>query len=138
MHWLRCYASMLSLYSQTSLARNASRPQRLRPLSNPLVFKVSSACRSAQLSTTVADMSAAVRKNRYVVLPVDFEEAWKVSCLAVFVPLARRLYEAQIFLFLLFSSKTSNVRTRLWISVCAIPWKALSCSHYLLISPPDR
>jgi 26S proteasome regulatory subunit T3 len=27
--------------------------------------------------------SVAVRKNRYVILPVDFEEAWKVCCLAV-------------------------------------------------------
>lgn len=26
----------------------------------------------------------AVRKNRYVILPVDFEEAWKVSCLYLF------------------------------------------------------
>ena len=26
---------------------------------------------------------AAVRKNRYVILPVDFEEAWKVCCLPV-------------------------------------------------------
>jgi 26S proteasome regulatory subunit T3 len=24
----------------------------------------------------------AVRKNRYVILPIDFEEAWKVRCLA--------------------------------------------------------
>jgi len=24
-------------------------------------------------------MDIAVRKNRYVILPVDFEEAWKVS-----------------------------------------------------------
>lgn len=28
-------------------------------------------------------MSLAVRKNRYVILPVDFEEAWKVRCLVV-------------------------------------------------------
>ena len=27
---------------------------------------------------------SAVRKNRYVILPVDFEEAWKVSCLDLF------------------------------------------------------
>lgn len=26
----------------------------------------------------------AVRKNRYVILPIDFEEAWKVSCLVMF------------------------------------------------------
>lgn len=26
---------------------------------------------------------AAVRKNRYVILPVDFEEAWKVCCLVI-------------------------------------------------------
>ena len=29
-------------------------------------------------------MTLAVRKNRYVILPVDFEEAWKVSYLVVF------------------------------------------------------
>ena len=26
----------------------------------------------------------AVRKNRYVILPIDFEEAWKVCCLVLF------------------------------------------------------
>lgn len=35
----------------------------------------------------------AVRKNRYVVLPVDFEEAWKVCCLAQFGSPASRLYK---------------------------------------------
>lgn len=29
----------------------------------------------------IALCPTAVRKNRYVILPVDFEEAWKVSCL---------------------------------------------------------
>lgn len=28
------------------------------------------------------NLYVAVRKNRYVILPVDFEEAWKVSCLS--------------------------------------------------------
>jgi 26S proteasome regulatory subunit T3 len=30
-----------------------------------------------------------VRKNRYVILPVDFEEAWKVGCLALFATCER-------------------------------------------------
>lgn len=28
---------------------------------------------------TRAQRSTAVRKNRYVILPIDFEDAWKVS-----------------------------------------------------------
>jgi hypothetical protein len=31
---------------------------------------------------------AAVRKNRYVILPVDFEEAWKVSMVVLGISLA--------------------------------------------------
>ena len=33
----------------------------------------------------------AVRKNRYVILPVDFEEAWKVSCLCLVWPQLKNL-----------------------------------------------
>ena len=31
----------------------------------------------------------AVRKNRYVILPVDFEEAWKVSIVCLYLALMR-------------------------------------------------
>lgn len=30
------------------------------------------------------NLHAAVRKNRYVILPIDFEEAWKVRYLSLF------------------------------------------------------
>lgn len=60
--------------------------------------------------------SLAVRKNRYIVLPSDFEEAWKVSCLLLFVGVRRRL---QILTFSSFSSasKTLSGMTTSWISV---------------------
>ena len=32
---------------------------------------------------TCVNLNVAVRKNRYVILPVDFEEAWKVGCLVM-------------------------------------------------------
>jgi hypothetical protein len=40
----------------------------------------------------------AVRKNRYVILPVDFEEAWKVchSFLAISVSLLNALFESKL------------------------------------------
>lgn len=33
---------------------------------------------------TYVHILAAVRKNRYIILPIDFEEAWKVSSLLLF------------------------------------------------------
>ena len=51
---------------------------------------------------------AAVRKNRYVILPIDFEDAWKV-CLSLF-----GLHHVDgIFVGSLLNSKRSNGRTRL-------------------------
>ena len=41
---------------------------------------------------------SAVRKNRYVILPVDFEEAWKVSCLELFALSHVILIKTQLFL----------------------------------------
>lgn len=58
------------------------RQPKLLPLSKPLGSKV--CIKSLALFQQVVKMgSAAVRKNRYVILPVDFEEAWKVRYLAV-------------------------------------------------------
>ena len=51
---------------------------------------------------------AAVRKNRYVILPVDFEEAWKVRCLFLFGAHHRRLYKSLTRLF--FSSLQQTVK----------------------------
>lgn len=62
-------------------------------------------------------MVPAVRKNRYIVLPVDFEEAWKVCCLVIFGSLSA-VYTPTHFSLPLSSSKTSNVPTRPWTSVC--------------------
>jgi hypothetical protein len=41
---------------------------------------------------------SAVRKNRYVILPVDFEEAWKVSCLELFATSHVIFIKTQLFL----------------------------------------
>lgn len=76
---------------------------------------------------------AAVRKNRYVILPVDFEEAWKVSCLAM---LGKSIITIQIifnfvvdvFFFYLFPhhSKRSRGRTKPTNSV------RFTCASFLL------
>jgi 26S proteasome regulatory subunit T3 len=57
-----------------------SRPDRLSSA------EIASICQAAGLQGKLAVArelppadSLAVRKNRYVILPVDFEEAWKVS-----------------------------------------------------------
>ena len=39
-----------------------------------------------------------MRKNRYVILPVDFEEAWKVSCLELFALSHVIFMKTQLFL----------------------------------------
>ena len=74
-----------------SLVPIVSQQRRLLPLCRRLVYKVS----SYKLSNirAVSDYSLAVRKNRYVILPVDFEEAWKVRCLVLFGQLASRLFQ---------------------------------------------
>lgn len=60
------------------------RPPRLLPSFRRQVSKVR-APYCLEYDQIVSEFYAiAVRKNRYVVLPVDFEEAWKVRCLVVF------------------------------------------------------
>lgn len=54
----------------------------------------------ALISVFETDMFEAVRKNRYVILPVDFEEAWKVGCLvllAIWLPENRNLKISFLF-----------------------------------------
>lgn len=68
----------INLYMRSDV----SRPDRLSSA------EIASICQAAGLqgyfvaSTVISQAhisSPAVRKNRYVILPVDFEEAWKVS-----------------------------------------------------------
>lgn len=61
----------------------------------------------------------AVRKNRYIILPVDFEEAWKVCCLALFGAHHREGYKSltRLFSFPPPSSKQSRGPTILSNSV---------------------
>ena len=77
---------VLNHFVQTSLDRIGSPQQRLLPLYRRQVYKV------RQLGIAEPDhdaySSTAVRKNRYVILPIDFEEAWKVC-----VSLILRLYQ---------------------------------------------
>ena len=60
------------------------------------------------------NVHAAVRKNRYVILPVDFEEAWKV-CYLFIVWLSRTT--AKFAPFFSSTSKRSNEQTTLTNSV---------------------
>jgi len=68
------------LQRQQADETDISRPDRLSSA------EIASICQAAGLQGKLvvairvlpADF-AAVRKNRYVILPVDFEEAWKVS-----------------------------------------------------------
>ena len=63
-----------------------------------------------------------MRKNRYVVLPIDFEEAWKVRCLLIFGAEPRRLFKSISFFSLLpLCSKLSSAATRLTNSVSCYP-----------------
>lgn len=57
---------------------------------------------------------AAVRKNRYVILPVDFEEAWKVCCLFLVWP---SHMTPKFTPFFSSTSKRSNEQTTLTNSV---------------------
>jgi hypothetical protein len=63
------------------LGRIAYHQQKLPPLFKQLVYKVSSVLILHRFG--IHRLPLAVRKNRYVILPVDFEEAWKVCCLAL-------------------------------------------------------
>jgi hypothetical protein len=69
----------------------------------------------------------AVRKNRYVILPVDFEEAWKVCCLSI-VWLSHMT--AKFAPFFSSTSKRSNEQTTLTNSVRTTK---LFCVHRSLI-----
>lgn len=70
---------------QTSLVPIASQQRKLLPLCKQLVYKVSP--QKLNRFRAISECLLAVRKNRYVILPVDFEEAWKVRCLVLFVPI---------------------------------------------------
>jgi len=70
----------LELHRQQADETDISRPDRLSSA------EIASICQAAglqgKLSAAIRVLpadSVAVRKNRYVILPVDFEEAWKVS-----------------------------------------------------------
>jgi len=54
-------------------------------------------------------MFEAVRKNRYVILPVDFEEAWKVGCLVL---LALAAWEEKLKNFLSFPTTANSQAVR--------------------------
>jgi len=71
----------------------------------------------------LAERCTAVRKNRYVILPVDFEEAWKVCCLLVFGWL-----KSSRLIFLPFSSKLSRGPTRPTNSVSFLSYGSPSFS----------
>ena len=75
---------MPDIIIQTSRGQTDYRPQKLLQSCKPLVSKVCEALVKAEILFNTT--SSAVRKNRYVILPADFEEAWKVRCLAVFGP----------------------------------------------------
>lgn len=61
--------SKMNLSPDVDLEDLVSRPDRLSSA------EIASICQAAGLQ--------AVRKNRYVILPIDFEEAWKVSIMSV-------------------------------------------------------
>lgn len=76
--------------------------------------------------------SLAVRKNRYVILPIDFEEAWKVSCLFGLI-----VVHPNIFLSLALASKRSRGQMKLTSSVRAAAHLHLLCL-ILSLSTLDR
>lgn len=63
-------------------------PQILRPSYRAQDSKVRDFPRFSLVCSGVRGSKplAAVRKNRYVILPVDFEESWKVRCLYQLAP----------------------------------------------------
>lgn len=68
----------------------------------------------------VSGFVPAVRKNRYVILPVDFEEAWKVSCLALPSSYPHTTKQLVHFFFTP-TSKASSGRTTHTSSVSSLP-----------------
>ena len=77
------YSEVLAL-----LGHQFSRP-KMRQLCKVQDCKVSLLSCGARINLMLFTSFKAVRKNRYVVLPVDFEEAWKVSYLSLFGVLSR-------------------------------------------------
>lgn len=75
------------------------------------------------------NLYAAVRKNRYIILPVDFEEAWKV-CYLSFVWSSHMTCKFTPEISFSSTSKRSNGQTTLTNSVRTIN---LFCVHPLLI-----
>lgn len=67
---------------------------------------------------------SAVRKNRYVILPVDFEEAWKVSCLDLFAI-------SHVLTFFSHHSKQSNGQTK---HTSSVSLKSLESSYLTIVT----
>ena len=71
--------SNMNLSPEVDLEDYVSRPDKLSSA------QIASVCQAAGLqgkhndysTLACADQAIAVRKNRYVILPIDFEEAWK-------------------------------------------------------------
>ena len=70
---------LMTIIAQTYLDRTVSALPRSLPSVRPRVCKVRRIDRWSLSHMLTAACPTAVRKNRYVILPVDFEEAWKVS-----------------------------------------------------------
>ncbi|KAI0093883.1 26S proteasome subunit P45 [Irpex rosettiformis] len=90
--------SKMNLGPDVDLEDYVSRPDRLS---------------SAEIAAIVqAAGLQAVRKNRYVILPVDFEEAWKVSiCSCLFYQYARYKMLTRVAFSLLFSQQSREQTT---------------------------
>ena len=108
----RLYETMRPCFFYSRLtshrALDVSRPDRLSSA------EISSVVQAAGLQGTPWKFFAihiyllkftAVRKNRYVILPIDFEEAWKVSCFLFF-------FWFKVTTVTLFTSKLSRETTR--------------------------
>lgn len=109
--WLFMLHILIGGPRQMFLGRIVYHQLRLPPLFKRLVCKVSSVLLFQTFS--IYGLSLAVRKNRYVILPVDFEEAWKVCCLALLaISLALQNLKKLNLSFFPINSKQSRGRTR--------------------------
>ncbi len=69
-------------YLTPIICSDVSRPDRLSSAEISSVVQAAGLQGTLQTFSNINDnrqKSTAVRKNRYVILPIDFEEAWKVS-----------------------------------------------------------
>jgi 26S proteasome regulatory subunit T3 len=107
--------SPLTLLLQTCQDLIDCHLQRSHRLSKVLASKVRLPCIFFP-SMPHSTFHPAVRKNRYVILPVDFEEAWKVSLVWLCLESTRQHIENFTFLFLSTSKRSRGV-TRLTNSV---------------------